>query len=974
MTKTLSESLPVAEFSTNGPQSNHARVTPALARGLVERAFASFDTKYGFSTASCQVYDTAWVAMVKKRTGDDEIWLYPECFHYLLRTQSSDGSWGTDPVSQTAGILDTAAALLAILKHAAKPLQIHDYSSSDLDSRISLAIQALDRQLNAWNDLVSTNHIGVELIVPALLDYLRGEDCRLQFKFQGQDALKRMYQEKSSRFRPEMLYSTRPSSAVHSLEAFVGRIDFDKVSHHLYNGSMMASPSSTAAYLIHSTTWDSEAEAYLRHVIGSGMGHGDGGVSGTFPIHYFEFNWTVATLLHAGYKVSDLGPIVNDIARVIRNGFAEDGGIIGFEPLAKLLKRAIDVDDTAKGLLALSHLGQLEGLTPAAMVKMFEKEDAFCTFAGERDRSWSSNCHVLLALLQDDFRQSYASQIRKTVDFIIEFWWKSDGLPRDKWHLSHFYPAMLMVQALVAFLRSLEGDHTYVPADQDLVLKVSICLFQACIRTLHEQGPDGSWGNSADDTAFAVLTLAEARQLWIFKDFQSQLQSAFDHGIAYLDIYGVRTLSSSWTSKTKYSVKFVSEAYVLAAYCVSQPIETFEGVGRSLLVNSDVPQIGQYASLLKRTKLFSSLPEWHVLASLVESSLFIPLLRARQLDIFTRDDYNHFSKGSYLNLIPFTWIGCNNLLKVYVPTNFLFDMMVMSLIGFQTDEFFEAFVTPAFLDNPDSLHSMINYVVSSTLGKESETSKVVLSPNISDIRLEYHEICETFLRLSTHVLHHDRVYKASAVDRKNLEFELRNFLLGHATQIKDNTAFASQVEDAGHLYKTEERFFHWVRTTSADHIACAYSFAWACCWVSQTMGNGMEMFATPTEKHLAAAMIRHASTMCRMHNDIGSIPRDSSELNVNCIHFPEFHSMATNDPAAKKQALTTMAEYEKSCYEYSLRLLEKEVLRAYPDDQEAAFSRSKLRIVQLFGNVTCLYDQLYVLKDLSSKIGSHQAA
>lgn len=136
----------------------------------------------------------------------------------------------------------------------------------------------------------------------------------------------------------------------------------------------------------------------------------------------------------------------------------------------------------------------------------------------------------------------------------------------------------------------------------------------------------------------------------------------------------------------------------------------------------------------------------------------------------------------------------------------------------------------------------------------------------------------------------------------------------------------------------------------------------------------MEMFATPTEKYLAAAMIRHASTMCRMHNDIGSIPRDSSELNVNCIHFPEFHSMATNNPAAKKQALTTMAEYEKSCYEYSLRLLEKEVLRAYPDDQEAAFSRSKLRIVQLFGNVTCLYDQLYVLKDLSSKIGSHQAA
>jgi len=34
------------------------------ARSLVQRALGCMDPKYGFSTASCQTYDTAWVAMV----------------------------------------------------------------------------------------------------------------------------------------------------------------------------------------------------------------------------------------------------------------------------------------------------------------------------------------------------------------------------------------------------------------------------------------------------------------------------------------------------------------------------------------------------------------------------------------------------------------------------------------------------------------------------------------------------------------------------------------------------------------------------------------------------------------------------------------------------------------------------------------------------------------------------------------------
>lgn len=265
----------------------------SAARSLIKRLCESHHGQYGLSTTSCQVYDTAWVAMVGKTTGSTKKWLFPESFHYLLKTQSDDGSWGTHPATKTAGILDTAAALLALLKHLKEPLQIHDVPSNDIRRRIGRASNSLRAQLATWDDVSETNHIGVEIIVPSLLAYLEKEDARLAFDFPCKKVLKRMNEEKLSRFRPESLYGNKPSSAIHSLEAFLGKIDFDRVSHHLFNGSMLASPSSTAAYLIEASHWDDEAEKYLRHIGEAGSGHGDGGIPGTFPTTHFEISWVV---------------------------------------------------------------------------------------------------------------------------------------------------------------------------------------------------------------------------------------------------------------------------------------------------------------------------------------------------------------------------------------------------------------------------------------------------------------------------------------------------------------------------------------------------------------------------------------------------------------------------------------------------------------------------------------------------------
>ena len=53
----------------------------------------------------------------------------------------------------------------------------------------------------------------------------------------------------------------------------------------------MASPASTAAFLMQSSVWNIDAESYLRNVIHNGSGKGNGGVPSVFPMPIFEITW-----------------------------------------------------------------------------------------------------------------------------------------------------------------------------------------------------------------------------------------------------------------------------------------------------------------------------------------------------------------------------------------------------------------------------------------------------------------------------------------------------------------------------------------------------------------------------------------------------------------------------------------------------------------------------------------------------------
>lgn len=389
----------------------------SLVRQLGER----IEDPRGFGFMSPAIYDTAWVSMISKTTDDQKIWLFPECFEYILSHQLEDGGWAMY-ASEIDAILNTSASLLSLKKHLSNPYQITSLTQDDLSNRIGKAQNALQKLFNKWN-VETTLHVGFEILVPALLRYLEEEG--IAFAFPGRERLLEIEKQKLSKFKAQYLYLPIKVTALHSLEAFVGAIEFDKVSHHKVNGSFMASPSSTAAYMMYSTQWDIECEDYLRHVIYHASGRGSGGVPSAFPSTIFESVWPLSTLLKVGYDLNSV-PCVEKIRSYLHDAYVAEKGILGFTPFV-----GADADDTATTILVLHLLNQ--PVTVNAMLKEFEEEHHFKTYSQERNPSFSANCNVLLALLYSQEPSLYTTQIEKAVRFLYKQFTDSELDVQDKW-------------------------------------------------------------------------------------------------------------------------------------------------------------------------------------------------------------------------------------------------------------------------------------------------------------------------------------------------------------------------------------------------------------------------------------------------------------------------------------------------------------------------------------------------------------
>jgi len=675
------------------------------------------------------------------------------------------------------------------------------------------------------------------------------------------------------------------------------------------------------------------------------------------------------------------------------------------------------------------------------MIKSFESLTHFRTYISERNPSFTANCNVLSALLAQTNLSWYSAQILKIVSFLCDYWWDNDGYIKDKWasfmqcmhschkmaawkltgaqNLSHHYASLLAVQSIMELLIQIDKGNLK-PLSYEMQSKVNITLFQICFRVLLDTPSPAS----TETIAYRILVLCKARRMPIFRFIKDQMDHEITSQVKILRRSGDSEISSVqnhvWVEKVSFGSPLITQGYRLAALKAASNCTDDIPLGSLGITVPRFESVSNYMKLLKKTLLFELIPDWQIQASVFEASLFRPLLRDRRLDVFPREN---MAPDKYFDLIPLTWISCNNRTKTFASNSFIFEMMVISFLDFQADEFMEAVAGPTYEGQMDELYQLIEDICDEIGGNTSPklpkkrrkmsenglTSALGAKANgASDCSLldpkdlvhksdgyrtqsGREEVCNILSRFVSHIYHHPSVLSASDWNSASTLRELRVYLRAHVTQSEDNTRLLlarrmARQRDGTRTVRTIEcrnpssdSYFRWVRTTSADHTACTYSFAFAGCLLS-ALSNGTETFPTTKTKYLAAAVCQHLATMCRMYNDYGSIVRDQEEDNLNSVDFNEF--VSANDSNTSDKNAPLQGTEEESCDDRTMRVKKKslyelaqyerswlsDALRRLKAEMQGSQNRRQLDTWHIFCDVTDLYGQIYMVKDIASRM------
>ncbi|KAI0554730.1 hypothetical protein F4679DRAFT_595291 [Xylaria curta] len=697
-----------------------------------------------------------------------------------------------------------------------------------------------------------------------------------------------------------------------------------------------------------------DTEPCLDRLVVVSPRRGESILSAYAPIH-LEQTMALVTFLRSGFVYQDLqSPELNAAVDVLAKEFGESD-----ETLGPALGQSSDVSDIAQRILLLSMLEStcLRSDTLEQMIDMGELEAPASNHAKMNDASYRTNCNILMALLQHPNATQYLPLVVRIAEFLCNTWWTTDGTFKNETNMCLLYPYLLLVRTFTDLLSWTSNNEISTILESSLKTRVRIALFQACLRTMLAQEKDGSWSGSIEATAYGVLILSEARRLSFTEDVKDHIYSAIDKGVSFLRI-GKESISlPGHLSKFPKTSSFLIQAYKLAAIRMSAhqltPVDTqYNNKG------SDKATIAQL-KLIQRTPLFSEIPTWQIRASLVEATLFRPLLQTLRLQTFPREN---MEADKYFEIIPFTWTACNNRLHTFASTSLLFEMMVISFLNYQADEFMESVAGPEFEGDLNSLRNLVNELF------------------VDQAHAGNAKVYEPLSRFIAHVLENPAVQSASPWDKQHVQRRLHTFLLAHVTQNEDNFRFAG-AQTQGTYTKAQDTFFHWVRTTSADHTSCPYSFAFISCLISSSLSPGQDCFPTTAQKYLAEAMCWRLATMCRMYNDYGSVERDRLEGNLNSVNFPEFQMTSnttevTREPSVtgdrRKDTLLTFAEYERKDLHEIVSRLNGEIDSAETSSEFKTREKRKMAILRMFIDVTDLYGQIYVIRDIASRMKKNE--
>ncbi|GFF50386.1 copalyl diphosphate synthase [Aspergillus udagawae] len=875
-------------------------------QGLFESFDKSYHPTYGIGTMTGNIYDTAWISMVKKSTEGGSVWAFPAAFQAILQEQRPCGSW-SGTTSELDSIVSTLTALLALQKHAENCCETE---LQDLHSRILKAKQFLQTALKGLDGLLATCtlSVGLELRLPAILDLLESEGHTFDF---DRTYLTKFQSKKLSKINLETIFNGPQSSLLHSLEAVIGKVDIEALRHQKVLGSMLASPSATAAYLMYHPVWDDEAEEYIRHAISNGAGRGSGLVAAGYPTTVFEWAWVTSNLLRHGFETSSrLIQIGNQVEDEIQKQ-----GLVGFVP-----KACADADDTAKALVALMLQGTR--YSPQALVDRFERENHFATYLHETHTSVSTNSNVLTALVLLSTDGHYQPQIEKCTRYLCEAWFNCDGLLKDKWNISPYYPTMLMCEALMSYIQRWSEGHLAALPDKLMRFQLPLTLFQSLIRTLHTQNQDGSWGssNSAEETAYAILILKSVTCFSFTEMIAARVKTAISKGLEFILTRSQRSPTDDqlWLDKTLYAIPTVSDSYIMAAVQAEETINKLAEIPSKLVNISTI-------TVYKMTEYFSQLPsqtqtpKWVIQASAIEAILLSDSLKT--LDVFST---GRRLGEKYIKFAACFWTLANNSSPgCLLSTRVIYSMAELSIGLFQEDDLMER----SLASLPDSAIPMIvDYIDKlcheTNLCKDHSLHQCLDEDNISNMDEEaLHRVKAVRQNIDLwfrFVLDENLTRNTSSSDRLDLQQEVKMATLAATQRARANRALSNGCghSDAEHItVRSGQNFYTWLHTSAVHDVKSAVVSKALICKI----GNGGDVFITAKERYLAERLWRQMSVEGRLWNDVGSIERDRLTSNLNSVNFPEFSSpQSLKLDGDVRTQLLQLAEYE---HKYTLSCL-----------------------------------------------------
>ena len=506
---------------------------------------------------------------------------------------------------------------------------------------------------------------------------------------------------------------------------------------------------------------------------------------------------------------------------------------------------------------------------------------------------------------------------------------------------------MLLV---LAFLRVLELHEQCVlnTLPVELMDELKLIIFRAVsheLKTVKMLSDSNQQVRRSEEIAYSTIALASMLQFSatdLFKPLEDHLLLAVPRTHDRLRVGGP-TDNFLWIEKITYQVPFLSEAYILAALKLS-------GLARAKpRTTPTFPMSVAGDKLVKRFSglpLYRSTPERILTAASMEARVFQSRLKGVRLRIFPREG---MAEDKYFDFLPLAWTAANHLNENPASGTFLYEMMVISLLNYQVDEYIESVAGLAFRNDLPALENLVqnlfaaiiqndppfrlhgtkhsSHIYHTSNGKtyflknqhttsppdkgsstqenpeahHLETTEIsaILEREINSQAPKWNQTSRSDVRecLSNFIHYisaHVAVQNATPHDRAAVLFELRAFLLAHVHQARDSA----------HLQHTrlapKTPFASWVHSTSAVHTSCSYSFAFALCLIAHerqkrqqehrqgTAEDATDCFATADEKYLAHTWSAHLARSCRLYNDYGSVARDAVEGNLNSVNFREF--------------------------------------------------------------------------------------